>query len=83
MFVIFFFVAKNYKSYVNNTYVSPKYKVTLSLEDGKEFSTNDSTLFFGSTKGYYFFSLTRTNQNIIIPASEINCVKMTRLRESL
>lgn len=60
-----------------------KYSVQLELEGDSSLYTNDSLIFIGSTKNYYFFRNTNSEYNTIIPVNEIIEIKIKKLRGGL
>ncbi|HEU5292484.1 MAG TPA: hypothetical protein VFU05_17675 [Cyclobacteriaceae bacterium] len=60
----------------------PKYSVEMTTNH-KRYSTNDSLVFIGNTKNYYFLYNRKSKESFIIPSNSILETKMHRLRFGL
>jgi hypothetical protein len=62
---------------------NPRQYVNLTLQDNRNVVTNDNFYFIGATKNYYFFRNRVSQNNIIIPSSEVKEVRMRKLKREI
>lgn len=61
----------------------PKYTTQLLLNDGTWKKSNDSILYIGTTKQFYFYHNIKTSENIVIPTATVREVRIKELRTGL
>lgn len=81
--LVVFLVITSIESYLRYNYTLggyPKYEVHLTRSNESEFHTNDTSVYIGRTKNYYFFKNPETGINKVISRGSVSGERMIEIR---
>lgn len=81
--IVGYLLLRNDLSYQYNSNYRAKYNVSILLEGGKQITSDDTTMYIGSTKSWLFFRNKTTSENSVIPISEIKKIEIKKMRDGL
>jgi predicted neutral ceramidase superfamily lipid hydrolase len=88
-FMIFFVGLIAFSAFRNNKSAhfimkgNPKYTVTLKTNSNEIYATNDSILYIGGTKNFYFLYNRKTRGCYVVPSNIVVEAKVKRIRDGL